>query len=59
MDALETYQKARTLAEANYRTRLTEAKRLMGEARIIYEDDLEKAREGSKKITKLIQELPV
>ena len=48
MDALSKYTKYReslALAESNYRTRLGEYKRLMGEARTIYEEDCHKALE--------------
>ena len=49
MDALDKYHKATALAEVNYRTRLTEAERLMGEARNIYDDDLSKAEDEYSK----------
>ena len=49
MDALDKYHKANALTEVNYRTRLAEAQRLIGEARNIYDDDLRKAREEYSK----------
>jgi len=45
MDALDKYHEAKALAEANYRTRLTDVERLKGEASNIYDDDLRKASE--------------
>lgn len=43
MDKLRRYQERKALAEANYRTKLSEAKRLMGKAFTEYEDELAKA----------------
>lgn len=43
MHKLGRYRERKALAEVNYATRLSEAKRMMGEARIIYEDDLKSA----------------
>ena len=40
MDKLRKYQKRKALAEANYITRLHEAKRMAGEARTEYEKEL-------------------
>lgn len=42
---LKKYKKAIILAESNYRARLADAKMLMGEARLIYEDDIKRAKE--------------
>ena len=44
-DPLEKYHRAVALAYANYRTRLREAQRQMGEANELYEADLQRARE--------------
>lgn len=40
MDKLRKYQQRKALAETNYTTRLTEAKRMEGEARTQYKQDL-------------------
>ena len=40
MDKLRKYQERKALAEVNYATRLTEAKRMMGEAYTEYEQEL-------------------
>lgn len=43
MDKLRKYQKRKALAEANYITKLSVAKRMMGEARTEYEEELANA----------------
>jgi len=43
-EAWDKYRRAVALAETNYRTRLIEAQRQMGEARELYEEDLKRAR---------------
>lgn len=49
MDARDKYYDALALAESNYISRLTEARRLMGEASEIYEEDKRKAAEEYRK----------
>lgn len=52
MDKLKKYQQRKALAETNYQTRLSEAKRQMGEAFEIYQNDLKEALEEYQSPTK-------